>query len=284
MVAAVVPSFSYALYARTTSAIQTVFDKRATDGARGTPLRPAARKFESPKNCLAAASVPSRSLACITSAALFGLLADYGRPYVLTWGVDPMRQHPSVGFDNRAATFEMTRYLIDLGHRRFGLLSAVTDGNDRATERGAGMRAALAQAGLTLDERNAQYGPIDLAAAAEMMRRILEAQEPSHCRCLHQRRLRRRRHDGVPVRGRSNSRSALYHGRRQYRSRCHPDAAADEHPYSHRRDRPGGGRAGYRATRRKAPPGISNSPVRTCLSRQHEPSEGVNCCEQPIVC
>ena len=70
----------------------------------------------------------------------------------------------------------MTRYLIDLGHRRFGLLSAVTDGNDRATERGAGMRAALAQAGLTLDERNVQYGPIDLAAAAEMMRRILEAQ------------------------------------------------------------------------------------------------------------
>ena len=47
----------------------------------------------------------------------------------------------------------MTRHLIGLGHRRFGLLSAVTAGNDRATERGAGMRAALAQAGLALDER-----------------------------------------------------------------------------------------------------------------------------------
>ena len=30
-------------------------------------------------------------------------------PYVLTWGVDPMRRHPSIGFDNRAATFAMTR-------------------------------------------------------------------------------------------------------------------------------------------------------------------------------
>ena len=84
--------------------------------------------------------------------ALFALLESYGRPYVLTWGVDPMRRHPSIGFDNRAATFAMTRHLIALGHRRFGLLSAPTEGNDRATERGAGMRAALAQAGLALDD------------------------------------------------------------------------------------------------------------------------------------
>ncbi|MEP7276620.1 MAG: substrate-binding domain-containing protein, partial [Betaproteobacteria bacterium] len=105
--------------------------------------------------------------------ALFTLLANYGRPYVLTWGVDPMRRHPSVGFDNRAATFEMTRHLIGLGHRRFGLLSALTEGNDRATERGAGMRAALAQAGIELDERYAQFGPIGLASAAAMMRRLL---------------------------------------------------------------------------------------------------------------
>ena len=94
---------------------------------------------------------------------------------MLTWGVDPMRRRPSIGFDNRAATFEMTRHLIGLGHQRFGLLSAITDGNDRATERGAGMRAALAQAGIAFDERCAQYGPIDLAAAAGMMHRLLAA-------------------------------------------------------------------------------------------------------------
>ena len=84
-----------------------------------------------------------------------------------------MRQHPSIGFDNRAATYAMTQHLIGLGHRRFGLLSAVTKGNDRALERGAGMRAALAQAGLGLDERCVQYGPIDLAAASGMMRKVL---------------------------------------------------------------------------------------------------------------
>ena len=60
--------------------------------------------------------------------ALLALLESYGRPYVLTWGVDPLHRQPSIGFDNRAATFAMTRHLIGLGHRRFGLLSARTAG------------------------------------------------------------------------------------------------------------------------------------------------------------
>lgn len=184
MVAAVVPSFSYALYARTTSAMQTVLD------ARGYSMVLAEHHYDLHEELRITEKLLGRGVDAVVfvglhhEAALFALLADYGRPYVLTWGVDPMRQHPSVGFDNRAATFEMTRHLIGLGHRRFGLLSAATDGNDRATERGAGMRAALAQAGLTLDERNVRYGPIDLAAAAEMMRQILDTQNrPSAVVC-----------------------------------------------------------------------------------------------------
>ena len=97
---------------------------------------------------------------------------------MLTWGVDAMRRHPSIGFDNRAATFAMTQHLIGLGHRRFGLLSASTDGNDRATARGDGVRAALAQAGLGLDERCIGHGPIDLAAASALMERLLALPKP----------------------------------------------------------------------------------------------------------
>ena len=176
MVAAVVPSFSYALYARTTSAMQAVLD------AKGYSMVLAEHHYDLQEELRITEKLLGRGVDAVVfvglhhEAALFALLADYGRPYVLTWGVDPMRQHPSVGFDNHAATFEMTRHLIGLGHRRFGLLSAATDGNDRATERGAGMRAALTQAELILDERYVRYGPIDLAAAAAMMQRLLEAE------------------------------------------------------------------------------------------------------------
>ena len=174
MIGAVVPSFDYALYARTTSAMQAVLD------SNGYSLVLAEHHYDLTVEVRITEKLVGRGVDAFVfvglhhDAALFALLEDYGRPYVLTWGVDPMRQHPSIGFDNRAATFEMTRHLIGLGHRRFGLLSAVTDGNDRATERGAGMRAALSQAGLALDDRCVQYGPIDLAAASDMMRRLLE--------------------------------------------------------------------------------------------------------------
>jgi LacI family transcriptional regulator len=173
MVGAVVPSFDYALYARTTSAMQAVLDPKGYSvvlAEHHYDLRAELRITEQ----LVGHGVDAFVFVGVHhDPALFGLLESYGRPYVLTWGVDPMRRHPSIGFDNRAATFEMTRHLIALGHRRFGLLSASTEGNDRATERGAGMRAALAQAGLELDERCVQYGAIDLGAATAMMRRML---------------------------------------------------------------------------------------------------------------
>ncbi len=173
MVGAVVPSFDYALYARTTSAMQAVLD------AKGYSLVLAEHHYDLGAELRTTEQLIRRGVDAFVfvgldhDPALFALLESYGRPYVLTWGVDPMRRHPSIGFDNRAATFEMTRHLIGLGHRRFGLLSAVTAGNDRASERGAGVRGALAQAGLALDERCAHCGPIDLGAAAAMMRKLL---------------------------------------------------------------------------------------------------------------
>jgi LacI family transcriptional regulator len=105
--------------------------------------------------------------------ALFTLLEGYRRPYVLTWGVDPRQRPPSIGFDNRAATFALTTHLLALGHRRFGLLSASTEGNDRAFERGAGVAAALAQTGLAMPDAYREYGPIGLESAAGMMHRLL---------------------------------------------------------------------------------------------------------------
>src|SRR6185369_11132591 len=173
MVGAVVPSFAYALYARTTSAMQAVLDPK------GYALVLAEHHYDLQAELRITEQLIGHGVDAFVfvglhhDPALFALLEGYGRPYVLTWGVDPMRRHPSIGFDNRAATFEMTRHLLSLGLRRFGLLSAATAGNDRATERGARMRAALAQAGLALDERCVRYGPIDLGAAATMMKSLL---------------------------------------------------------------------------------------------------------------
>jgi LacI family transcriptional regulator len=176
MVGAVVPSFAYALYARTTSAMQAVLEPK------GYAMVLAEHHYDLGAELRVTDQLISHGVDAFVfvgahhDPALFARLESYGRPYVLTWGVDPMRRHPSIGFDNRAATFAMTQHLIGLGHRRFALLSATPRDNDRALERGAGMRDALAQAGLALPDRYARFGPIDLAAAADLMHSLLAEQ------------------------------------------------------------------------------------------------------------
>lgn len=173
MVGAVVPSFDYALYARTTSALQQSLD------ARGYALVLAEHHYDLTAEQRVTGQLMQHGVDAFMfvgldhDAALFGLLEDYGRPYVLTWGVDPLGRHPSIGFDNTAATREMTRHLIGLGHRRIGLLSAPVEGNDRARSRGAGVRMALAEAGLVLDPLHVQHAPISLQSAALAMARLL---------------------------------------------------------------------------------------------------------------
>ena len=178
MIGAVVPSFDYALYARTTSALQQRLDQRGYSLVLaehhydlGAELRVAGQLMEHGVDALVFVGLDH-------DPNLFGLLDDYGRPYVLTWGVDPYRRHPSVGFDNQAATYEMTRHLLALGHTRFGLLSAPVEGNDRARARGAGMRAALAEAGLHLDPSRVAHAPISLAAAQAAMAELLARPSP----------------------------------------------------------------------------------------------------------
>ena len=178
MVGAVVPSFDYALYARTTSAMQQVLD------AKGYSLVLAEHHYDLKAELRTTEQLIRRGVDAFVfvglehDPGLFTLLQGYGRPYVLTWGVDSRRRQPSIGFDNRAATVELTQHLIALGHRRFGLLSAPTVGNDRAFERGAGVDAALAQAGLDLPNEYRQYGPIALESASTMMKCLLALPAP----------------------------------------------------------------------------------------------------------
>jgi LacI family transcriptional regulator len=174
MIGAVVPSFDYALYARTTSALQRRLDER------GYSLVLAEHHYDLAAELRVAGQLVQHGVDAFVFVGLdhapnlFALLEDYGRPYVLTWGVDALEQHPSVGFDNRAATHAVTRHLLELGHRRIGLLSAPVEGNDRARARGEGVREALAEQGLALAPECVQYAAISLTAAQEAMARMLE--------------------------------------------------------------------------------------------------------------
>lgn len=91
--------------------------------------------------------------------ALFDMLANFRIPYVLTWAIDPEGRHPCVGFRNREAAARVAMYLHDMGHRTFAMIAGETVHNDRARERLAGVREALAARGIVLDAARVLEAP-----------------------------------------------------------------------------------------------------------------------------
>lgn len=76
---------------------------------------------------------------------------DRSVPAVVTWTSEaPASPVPCIGFNNRAAARRIVEHLLELGHRRIAMIAGPTGGNDRAAARVAGVRDALAAAGLTL--------------------------------------------------------------------------------------------------------------------------------------
>jgi LacI family transcriptional regulator len=84
------------------------------------------------------------------SKALYHLLAQQQIPYLNSWVFDPHSPHPTLGFDNAEGARKITRYLLDLGHRRIGMIAGLQQSNDRAAARVTGVREALQERGLAL--------------------------------------------------------------------------------------------------------------------------------------
>lgn len=82
--------------------------------------------------------------------AIYRVLQAKRIPYVLNSVYHPDSPHPTVGYDNRGLTRQITSHLLDLGHRRIAVMAGPWTNIDRFAERLAGFREALIQRGLSL--------------------------------------------------------------------------------------------------------------------------------------
>jgi LacI family transcriptional regulator len=78
----------------------------------------------------------------------------------------------TVSIDDRAATLEMTRYLLNLGHRRIGFVTGTSD-QSASAERLAGYREALAAAGIPADDVLVAEGAFTYASGLAAGERLL---------------------------------------------------------------------------------------------------------------
>lgn len=79
---------------------------------------------------------------------IYAYLEQNQVPALVAWSYETEARLACVGFDNRTAMAELTKKVIDYGHRGIAMISGITLGNDRALARVLGAKDALAAKGL----------------------------------------------------------------------------------------------------------------------------------------
>jgi LacI family transcriptional regulator len=98
-------------------------------------------------------------------------------PFINVGIYQPDRPYPCVGTDNEGAAHRAALHLIELGHRRIGIVSALQRNNDRASARVAGFRRAFAENDI---EQRAEWHvevPYTLDDAREAARYLLNLKD-----------------------------------------------------------------------------------------------------------
>ena len=174
----VIPTLNYAMYARLVEGLQ----QRLAE--HGSSLLVAASEYDLRRERDQARVLIERGVEGLVFVGdvhrpvVYRLLESTGTPYVNTYVYRVDGDHPCVGFDNRVVTSEITEFLLGLGHRSFGVISAVTVGNDRAAERVAGVRTTLERHGLDLKPESVYEHPYAIASGREGLRYLRSLEQP----------------------------------------------------------------------------------------------------------
>ncbi|MEM7696195.1 MAG: LacI family DNA-binding transcriptional regulator [Pseudomonadota bacterium] len=166
-VGAIIPTLNNAIFARGVNAFEE------TLRGRGFTLLLSVSNYDAATEHLNALRMIERGVDAVMligidhGAETLARLSAANTPLVCTWSHAPDHPAPTVGFDNHAAMAPVVAHLIAHGHRRIAMLAGITEGNDRARARVAGVRDALRQSGLSLAAlREVRYGVEEAAAAA----------------------------------------------------------------------------------------------------------------------
>jgi LacI family transcriptional regulator len=106
---------------------------------------------------------------------LNGLLERNHVPVLNMFVYAPETHGTSIGPDNHKALYRLTNHLIELGHRRFGVIAQDSLTNDRARARNQGIRDALAEHGLAVRPDHLTIGQWTIHEGRELFRRIINS-------------------------------------------------------------------------------------------------------------
>ncbi|CCN83436.1 putative Transcriptional regulator LacI family [Vibrio nigripulchritudo SFn27] len=109
----------------------------------------------------------------------YSILEKHNQNFANLWVLDRESPYPSVGFDNFRAAQQITQYLINQGHRRFGFISGIMEGNDRATARLNGALSVLEEQGIALHSQDIVECRYDIWEGRNACRHLLSRKKSS---------------------------------------------------------------------------------------------------------
>lgn len=104
---------------------------------------------------------------------LRSLVQQAAVPVITTYVSKAQGGIPAIGIDNQRATRELTQYLLNLGHVRFGTIANVPPSNDRSRARLDGIQKALADAGIRLEPSQIIRADFSLAQGRSALRQLM---------------------------------------------------------------------------------------------------------------
>jgi LacI family transcriptional regulator len=105
-----------------------------------------------------------------------GLVPDTEKPIVYTYCYTTNEKDFSVNFDDEFATYEMTKYLIELGHRKIALVTGLND-SILTHQRFAGYNRALIESGIQFNPVYIKSGDWEYLSGYKMALELLQLKD-----------------------------------------------------------------------------------------------------------
>jgi len=99
-------------------------------------------------------------------------------PYVSTWSFKEDYPYPCIGFKNFEAAVRMTTYLLDIGHKNFGVIPGLPENNDRAADRLKGVLSTLKEKGLSIPTGNVIECSYSIQESRQVTKKMLSEDNP----------------------------------------------------------------------------------------------------------
>ncbi len=108
------------------------------------------------------------------------MLERYDGPVIEAWNIADDVIDCAVGFDNHAATVDMTRYLIDKGYRNIVMVGGAAIHNDQASDRTRGFKDAMRAAGRNIEPDTITEfdNPATLEAGGPIIEALMQRANP----------------------------------------------------------------------------------------------------------